>query len=133
MLFRSYLTVVDHINGLSSKNPRKTVYEITNEGYVQLHGESKKKGIATIITNHIPDEHLKKVNDIDADLSNVRGANAGQSTKSLDDVLILSATDEQKRAGEMVIRTNKNRDSGVFFEPILLTHRKEIGLLYESN
>lgn len=129
----THLLIVDHINGLSSNNPRKSVYELTNEGYVSLHGESKKHGVATIISNHIPDDQLKRVNDLDADLSDVRGSNAGQSTKSLDDVLILSATDEQKRAGEIVVRTNKNRDSGVFFEAILLTHRKEIGLLYESN
>lgn len=128
-----YFIVIDHINGLSSLNTRKGTVELTNEGYVSIHGESKKHGVATVITNHIPDEYLSKVDDLDADLSNIRGSNAGQSTKSLDDVLILSATDEQKQAGELVIRTNKNRDSGVFFEPILVTHRKEIGLLYESN
>lgn len=127
------LLVVDHVNGVVSENPRLSEVQITNEAYVRLHKYAKSSGVATIITNHIPDESISIINDLDADISNVRGSNAGQSTKSLDNVIILCATMEQMALGEFVVRTNKARNSGIFFEPFLVSCRKEIGLLYEED
>lgn len=123
--------VVDHINGVTTDEKHDSGK--INQAYIELNVQGKKHGVANLATNHIPDNDLEILRDPTKDNSEVAGFRGTESTKSPDYVLILDATEEQRNRGEMVMISQKDRNTGILFEPILLSHIREVGLLIEVD
>lgn len=121
---------IDHVNGVTSRYAANDVERINN-AYKSANTLGKKFGIATLITNHIPEKQKEGILDKNADKSGLRGSRGSESVNSPDYVIILDANMEQKSRGEFVVSTNKDRNSNTFFEDFLGKIHVDVGMIYE--